>query len=281
MRRIIVLAAAAVLAAPALAQDFGAALPAGRDSETSPSQGWTFGTACEYQIDSGVSNNSIGLINGGEMAALFPFQSDNSCETITHIGMGIGTPAFPSGIFLGSTVRVFVWDDPNNDGDPSDMVFIQENSGVVTEEDNDVMNMIALDPPVAVDSAFFAGFSIVQDAGTFPAGYDQTISSNGRTWATGAPAPPFDPSNPEITLTDLGTIAGLDGVWMLRAFSEGGCEPCDMNCDGAVNAFDIEPFLDLLFGPNPMPCCEGVGDVNGDGNVNAFDIEPFLDCLFP
>ena len=61
----------------------------------------------------------------------------------------------------------------------------------------------------------------------------------------------------------------------------GECDPCDMNCDGNINAFDIEPFLELLFSPKPMPCCEGVGDVNGDGLVNAFDIEPFLSCLFP
>jgi hypothetical protein len=62
-----------------------------------------------------------------------------------------------------------------------------------------------------------------------------------------------------------------------------GCDPCDMNCDGDINAFDIEPFLELLFGPDPTPCDPGgcTGDVNGDGVVNAFDIEPFLECLFP
>ncbi|MCH7872412.1 MAG: hypothetical protein IID33_11995, partial [Planctomycetes bacterium] len=58
------------------------------------------------------------------------------------------------------------------------------------------------------------------------------------------------------------------------------CEPCDMNCDGSVNALDIEPFLDLLFGPNPQPCGTCTGDVNGDGRIDALDIEPFLECLF-
>ncbi len=59
------------------------------------------------------------------------------------------------------------------------------------------------------------------------------------------------------------------------------CDPCDMNCDGDVNALDIEPFLELLFGPNPDPCDTCTGDVNGDGNIDALDIEPFLNCLFP
>ena len=60
-----------------------------------------------------------------------------------------------------------------------------------------------------------------------------------------------------------------------------------MNCDGEVNAFDIEPFLTLLFDPNVDPCCGvrgqlgSTGDVNCDGRIDAFDIEPFLDCLFP
>ena len=57
------------------------------------------------------------------------------------------------------------------------------------------------------------------------------------------------------------------------------CNPCDMNCDGRVNVFDIEPFLELLFN-GAAPCGTCAGDANGDGSIDAFDIEPFLDCLF-
>ena len=59
------------------------------------------------------------------------------------------------------------------------------------------------------------------------------------------------------------------------------CDPCDMDCNGVVDAFDIEPFLDLLFSPKPMPCNSCTGDVDDNGVVDAFDIEPFLNCLFP
>ncbi len=38
-----------------------------------------------------------------------------------------------------------------------------------------------------------------------------------------------------------------------------------MNCDGAVNALDIEPFLDLIFDPSAVACSPCAGDVNGDG----------------
>lgn len=58
------------------------------------------------------------------------------------------------------------------------------------------------------------------------------------------------------------------------------CDPCDINCDGDISAFDIEPFLELLFN-GEIPCDTCTGDINRDGRIDAFDIEPFLTCLFP
>ena len=69
-------------------------------------------------------------------------------------------------------------------------------------------------------------------------------------------------------------------------------DPCvpsdlgDLNCDGQINAFDIEPFLVALFDPKEYavryPECDiNLADINGDGSIDVFDIEPFLDLLFP
>ncbi len=58
------------------------------------------------------------------------------------------------------------------------------------------------------------------------------------------------------------------------------CDPCDTNCDGVLDAFDIEPFIGLLLG-GASPCAACAGDVNGDGVIDAFDIEPFINCLIP
>lgn len=63
------------------------------------------------------------------------------------------------------------------------------------------------------------------------------------------------------------------------------CEACDLNCDGRVDAADIQPFIDRLFG-DADPCCgrrgarRHSGDANGDGRVDAGDIEAFVACLF-
>lgn len=59
----------------------------------------------------------------------------------------------------------------------------------------------------------------------------------------------------------------------------------DMNCDGAFNNFDIDPFVLALVDPpvyeSQFPTCDRaqVGDVNQDGAFNNFDIDPFVNCL--
>ncbi len=75
--------------------------------------------------------------------------------------------------------------------------------------------------------------------------------------------------NPEST----NYYFGVDCVALAQV-----CDPCDTNCDGAVDSFDIEPFIVALLGlPGCSPCA---GDANGDGALDAFDIEPFVACLF-
>jgi len=60
----------------------------------------------------------------------------------------------------------------------------------------------------------------------------------------------------------------------------------DLNCDGAVNNFDIDPFVLALTDPNgyaqQFPNCDRMlADVNGDGVVDNFDIDPFVKLLTP
>ncbi len=58
----------------------------------------------------------------------------------------------------------------------------------------------------------------------------------------------------------------------------------DLNCDGLINAFDIDPFVLALTSPESyaqsFPHCNYMlADINGDGMVNAFDIDPFVILL--
>jgi hypothetical protein len=58
----------------------------------------------------------------------------------------------------------------------------------------------------------------------------------------------------------------------------------DLNCDGALNAFDIDPFVLALSDPagyaTVYPDCNpNLADCNSDGTVDAFDIDAFVDVL--
>ncbi len=58
----------------------------------------------------------------------------------------------------------------------------------------------------------------------------------------------------------------------------------DTNCDGAVNAFDIDPFVLALTDPAgyaiAFPDCPiASADANCDGQIDAFDIDSFVECV--
>jgi hypothetical protein len=77
------------------------------------------------------------------------------------------------------------------------------------------------------------------------------------------------PSGPEYTASFSCAAQGIHG---------------DLNCDGAVNTFDIDPFVAALTAPTgyatAYPFCDVQNaDINGDGVVNSFDVDPFVALL--
>jgi hypothetical protein len=78
--------------------------------------------------------------------------------------------------------------------------------------------------------------------------------------------------------------AGPDGVFV-HIVPQPPYPPGDLDCNGAVNFFDIDPFILALFDPGAyaiaFPDCDiDNADLNDDGPVNFFDIDPFVACLF-
>jgi hypothetical protein len=58
-----------------------------------------------------------------------------------------------------------------------------------------------------------------------------------------------------------------------------------VNCDGNLDALDIEPFVIAVTDPVAYAkmypdCATYVADVNRDGAVDAFDIGGFIEGLF-
>lgn len=85
---------------------------------------------------------------------------------------------------------------------------------------------------------------------------------------------PFDPTDPLIFTYTCTVESDHNQV-----------DRGDLNCDGAVNAFDIEPFLLAMNDPagyaEMFDVCDTVmGDFDQSGIVDQLDIEAFLEALF-
>lgn len=68
-------------------------------------------------------------------------------------------------------------------------------------------------------------------------------------------------------------------IWYLHRFEVG-----DLNCDGNINPHDVEAFALALVNPGVYdqthPHCDPMlADVNGDGAVDSFDVDPFIHLL--
>jgi probable HAF family extracellular repeat protein len=96
--------------------------------------------------------------------------------------------------------------------------------------------------------------------------------------------PGWDPSN-ALDITDGGKIVGVGMSPELPSYGLGyrmtPVVPGDLDCDGLINAFDIDPFVlaltDAAGYEDQWPDCNRWNaDVNDDGEVNAFDIDPFV-----
>lgn len=58
----------------------------------------------------------------------------------------------------------------------------------------------------------------------------------------------------------------------------------DLNCDGRVDNFDVDPFALALVDPAAYAatypdCTSAHADINNDGQVNNFDIDGFVACI--
>jgi hypothetical protein len=79
--------------------------------------------------------------------------------------------------------------------------------------------------------------------------------------------------------------AGAIDIYAQNVNPNGSLGPlADLNCDGLVNGYDIDPFVLALTDPaayaGAYPECDSLlADCNGDGAVNGYDIDPFVDVL--
>lgn len=258
----------------------------------------------QYFVDDGEPGALLAAIgylgpeSAGYMAWMNQFTVAAGRETIG----GVVPACLPALVPAGTPFSVYLWSDPDGDGSPADAVVLAS-AATTMSAGLDVVDI----PDTYVGPAgtnFFAGIvmHITDVDHTTPATYDDSSDRRSSWWAWGADA--IDPHNLGLAanLCNLhwpGCLGG-GGNWMVRAVTaqlvaqlpdadgDGVPDACaiqrgDVNCDGSVDFFDIDPFLLALFDPQAyaaaFPGCENA-DVSRDGSVDFFDIDPFLQCLF-
>ncbi len=175
--------------------------------------------------DDGTSENSVGLTAGGAVGWLVGFGGIGESNSISAISTTYGTPLFPGGYGPTGPVTVAVWDDPNDDGDPTDGVLLATATATVSAGsiDTDVFQTVTLTSPVTANGIFFVGAVVNHPAGQFPAPLDQ--SSGGGGCASGPGSWVFGDTTGTANLMTLSANnvppasaagVGLPGNWLLR-----------------------------------------------------------------
>jgi hypothetical protein len=166
----------------------------------------------EYKYDDGTRESALSLSGSGELAWIHQYQAVGNNRQIVSIltsweDVANGRPA-----------RMFVWRDPNQDGNPSDAVLVRQQAITVQNTNTGIVNEYVLSTPVDVSGKFFVGFAVQQLAGELPCPADtSSVYVAGRTWFVGD-FQAFNPNNlagNDVPPTDAGTIG--TGYAILRA----------------------------------------------------------------
>jgi hypothetical protein len=173
--------------------------------------------------DDGSSENAIGLTAGGDVMWLQRFGAIGQTTTVTTISTAWGSPINPptGNPPNGTPCDICIYNDPNNDGNPTDGVLMQHITGMVTGTGTDAFQTFALLPPVSITGYVWVGAAVAGAAGIFPAPLDQpgNPTFSGQAWIVGETGgSPLNFTNlgaNNVAPLDIGS-AGFPGQWLLR-----------------------------------------------------------------
>jgi len=175
----------------------------------------------EYKYDDGSSEDSFGFPTDGYICWMHAFDATGGSDVIKSVGAAWGTPSNPgTGPMNGYNCMFLIWDDPNNDGDPSDAVCLDGTQVQVANVDTDILTYADFYNPVPVKGGFFVGCVMQYKTGMKCAPVDTTGPSyTGEAWVGWDPTF-FDYkglSNNAIPPAEISSIGGPKGYFLLRA----------------------------------------------------------------
>jgi len=156
-------------------------------------------TALDHALPRGAYKAFVGIdtkAGGGDMCWMHRFNAVAGGETITGIHCIFGSASNPGyNPPNGTPCFVYVWDDPTEDGDPSDAVLVAAEPTTVQNVDTDIYNIITLSTPPTIVDEFYIGCVLTQGA----APIDQTtpyVWGNAFFCGTNTPGGFWEPRGP-------------------------------------------------------------------------------------
>lgn len=228
-----------------------------------------------YALDDGTAESSVqtGL---GELCWLNQFQVVPGAEQITALDIAIGhglqdPPA-------GTPLVAYVWNDPDQDGDPSDARVLASTAGFAPGPGVHGLLTHAI-PPVVVGPAgtsFFVG--VMMTTATAPAAIDRDPPYLARSWVAAGPPGGLDPADlggAALPVERTGDVSpAFAGNWLIRA--RGVPAGTDCNHNGVPDQCDLaeDPRLDCN-GNGLLDACDvanGAEDCNTNGVPDACEL---------
>ena len=185
-----------------------------------------------YALDDGESDISV-QSEGDYMAWLSQFTVVGDFGTITDIDISFSSTA------LGEPVTLYLWSDPDGDGNPTDATVLTSWSLTIEPGMDNPDALSRIDVPdtfVGIEgTSFFVGaiLDVPSGGSIYPAAADwDEPTTPGRSWLVGANAP-LDPNDLTADAVEFGLFEDLlpPGNWCVRAvaFYSGGVGDCNGN----------------------------------------------------
>ncbi|MCA9275186.1 MAG: hypothetical protein KDA29_04095 [Phycisphaerales bacterium] len=245
----------------------------------------------DYRIDDGVKEQGIGIQSTGlnAIAWLNRFVVEPTGAPLTDIGLAFGGGLTSSNnIPNGTLVSVYIWADPNQDGQPDDAVVLGTGSGLIDHSGLNQFNNYTLNSPVALlpGDIFFAGAIVEYNGQQLVASIDTDGTDDipnylpmNHSWIAGsANGTGVDPNFLNLAQLPVASVSSAifggngDGTWMIRVnlTNNTPCHP-DFNGDGRLDFFDVSIFLSAFTNMDFT-----IADYNMDGAIDFFDVSAFL-----
>lgn len=201
----------------------------------------------QYALDDGVPDSGLTYSMPADYCWFQSFTTVTDSDQITSVQVMWQPGQVPAG----TAVRLCVWEDPNDDGDPADAVLVGSMAATVPNVANLIYSTYQLGSPALVQGNFFVGAFLTTN-GSFGAiallDYDSGLSGHAYYAVDGAGV--FDPAHLSRSFYNHIEVlgGGIHGVFLLRA--EGSGDAPAVYCTAKTNSLGCRPRIAALGAPS-------------------------------